>query len=172
MNITLFHGTTLPSRPSDPRIDSFLLSVLGPEIIMSTLDQPLLIANSNYHVGQQVAIYVAEEQGFFQEEGFTSYDYDGRGLIAGPLERDGLALVIDEHGVDVATAVNVGTALFQRLQGVDLKVVGGWRYAPDYKFYAVKHITAIQQLRGCRIGLRETGCSVKFLLPMCFAGLD
>jgi len=124
---------------------------------MSTVDQPFLIANSNYHVGQQVAIYVAEEQGFFQEEGFTSYDYDGRGLIAGPLERDGLALVIDEHGVDVATAVNVGTALFQRLQGVDLKVVGGWRYAPDYKFYAVKHITAIEQLRGCRIGLRETG---------------
>jgi hypothetical protein len=35
---------------------------------MSTLDQPILIANSNYHVGHQVAIFVAEKQGFFREE--------------------------------------------------------------------------------------------------------
>ena len=35
---------------------------------MSTLDQPILIANSNYHVGHQVAIFVAKEQGFFNEE--------------------------------------------------------------------------------------------------------
>jgi len=96
---------------------------------MSSADQPLLIANSNYHVGQQVAIFVADEQGFFREEGFTNYDYDERGLIAGPLERDGLALVMKEHGVDVATAVHVGTALSQRLQGIDIKIVGGSRYA-------------------------------------------
>jgi len=124
---------------------------------MSSADQPLLIANSNYHVGQQVAIFVADEQGFFREEGFTNYDYDERGLIAGPLERDGLALVMKEHGVDVATAVHVGTALAQRLQGVDLYVVGGWRYAPDYKCYAAKHITDLRQLRGCKIGTRERG---------------
>jgi ABC-type nitrate/sulfonate/bicarbonate transport system substrate-binding protein len=124
---------------------------------MSSADQPLLIANSNYHVGQQVATYVAEEQGLFQEEGFTNYDYDDRGLIAGPLERDGLALAMEEHGVDVATAVHVGTALFQHLQGVDIKIVGGWRYAPDYKCYGAKRITAMAQLRGCRIGIRETG---------------
>jgi hypothetical protein len=29
---------------------------------MSTIDQCLLIANSNYHVGQQVAVYVGLEQ--------------------------------------------------------------------------------------------------------------
>ena len=43
---------------------------------MSTLDQPILIANSNYHVGHQVAIFVAEEQGFFREEGLKEYEYD------------------------------------------------------------------------------------------------
>jgi hypothetical protein len=48
---------------------------------MSTSDQCLLIANSNYHVGQQVAVYVAQEQGYFQEEGLDKFDYDGRGLI-------------------------------------------------------------------------------------------
>ena len=74
---------------------------------MSTLDQPLLIANSNYHVGHQVAIFVAEEQGFFREEGLKEYEYDARGLIPGPLERDGLAMAITNHGVDIATAVDV-----------------------------------------------------------------
>ena len=57
---------------------------------MSTLDQPILIANSNYHVGHQVAIFVAIEQGFFNEEGLKEYEYDARGLIPGPVERDGL----------------------------------------------------------------------------------
>lgn len=28
---------------------------------MGALDQPLLIANSNYHVGHQIAIFVAED---------------------------------------------------------------------------------------------------------------
>ena len=71
---------------------------------MSTLDQPLLIANVNYHVGHWVAIYVAEEQGFFKDEGLTRYEYERAGLLPGPWEREGLGLAIKEHGVDVATA--------------------------------------------------------------------
>jgi hypothetical protein len=78
---------------------------------MSTLDQPQLIANSNYHVGHQVAIFVAKEQGFFKEEGLKEYDYDARGLIPGPMERDGLAMAITNHGVDIATAVDVEAAI-------------------------------------------------------------
>jgi hypothetical protein len=46
---------------------------------VSTLDQPLLIANSNYHVGHQIAIFVAEEQGFFREEKLGAYQYDAGG---------------------------------------------------------------------------------------------
>ena len=66
---------------------------------MSTLDQPLLIANSNYHVGQQMSIRIAEERGYFREEGLADYLYEWRGLIPGPLEGRGLALV--EDGRDV-----------------------------------------------------------------------
>ena len=78
---------------------------------MSTLDQPILIANSNYHVGHQVAIFVAEEQGFFREEGLKEYEYDSRGLIPGPIEREGLGAAIKNHGVDIATAVDVEAAI-------------------------------------------------------------
>ena len=52
---------------------------------MSTLDQPILIANVNYHVGHWVAIYVAEEQGFFKQEGLTRYEYERGGLLPGPI---------------------------------------------------------------------------------------
>ena len=105
---------------------------------MSTLDQPLLIANSNYHVGQQVAIVVADKQGFFQEEGFTSYDYDERGLIPGSLEGEELALAIKKHRVDIVTAVDIKSAIYQGLQDAELYIVGGWRYTPDFKCYAAK----------------------------------
>lgn len=122
---------------------------------MSTLDQPILIANSNYHVGHQVAIFVAEEQGFFREEGLKEYEYDPRGLIPGPLERDGLAMAITSHGVDIATAVDVEAAIYQRSLNADVYIVGGWRYTPFLKWYGAKHVTDIGKLRGGRIGMRE-----------------
>jgi len=122
---------------------------------MSTLDQPLLIANSNYHVGHQVAIFVAEEQGFFREEGLEGYEYDARGLIPGPVERDGLAMAIKNHGVDIATAVDVEAAIYQRSLGADVYIVGGWRYTPFLRWYGAKHLKDMSKLRGGRIGMRE-----------------
>ena len=122
---------------------------------MSTLDQPILIANSNYHVGHQVAIAVATEQSYFADEGLKEYEYDGRGLIPGPLEREGLALAMKNHGVDIATAVDVEAAIYQRRRGADVYIVGGWRYTPFLKWYGAKHITHMSQLRGGRIGMRE-----------------
>jgi ABC-type nitrate/sulfonate/bicarbonate transport system substrate-binding protein len=122
---------------------------------MSTLDQPILIANSNYHVGHQIAISVAEEQGFFREEGLDQYEYDARGLIPGPLEREGLALAVKNHGVDIATAVDVEAAIYQRALGSDLYIIGGWRYTPFLKWYGAKHVTDMSKLRGGRIGMRE-----------------
>ncbi|MSP37299.1 MAG: hypothetical protein EXR70_02245 [Deltaproteobacteria bacterium] len=122
---------------------------------MSTLDQPLLIANSNYHVGHQVAIAVAKEQNYFTEEGLKEFDYDSRGLIPGPIEKDGLAMAIKNHGVDIAPAVDVEAAIHQRAKGADVYIVGGWRYTPFLKWYGAKHVTDMSKLRGGRIGMRE-----------------
>jgi ABC-type nitrate/sulfonate/bicarbonate transport system substrate-binding protein len=122
---------------------------------MSTLDQPILIANSNYHVGHQVAIAVAKEQEFFSHEGLKDYEYDSRGLIPGPIEREGLTMAIKNHGVDIATAVDVEAAIHQRSLGADIYIVGGWRYTPFLKWYGAKHLTDMSKLRGGRIGMRE-----------------
>jgi ABC-type nitrate/sulfonate/bicarbonate transport system substrate-binding protein len=122
---------------------------------MSVLDQSLLIANVNYHVGHWVAIYVAEEQGFFKEEGLTRYEYERGGLLPGPSESQTLALAIKEHGVDIATAVDTESAIAQRVQGADVYIVGGWRYTPFLKWYGSKHVTDISKLRGGKIGVRE-----------------
>jgi len=141
---------------------------------MSTLDQPILIANSNYHVGHQVAMAVAEEQGFFKQEGLQQYDYDSRGLIPGPLERDGLALAMKNHGVDIAMAVDVEAAIYQRARGAEIYIVGGWRYTPFLKWYGAKHVTDISKLRGGRIGMREKEGLVEVFITDALrqAGLD
>jgi ABC-type nitrate/sulfonate/bicarbonate transport system substrate-binding protein len=122
---------------------------------MSTLDQPILIANVNYHVGHWVAIYVAEEQGFFGQEGLTRYEYERGGLLPGPSESQFLGLAIKQHGVDIATAVDTESAILQRAQDADVYIVGGWRYTPFLKWYGSKHITDISKLRGGKIGVRE-----------------
>jgi ABC-type nitrate/sulfonate/bicarbonate transport system substrate-binding protein len=122
---------------------------------MSTLDQALLIANVNYHVGHWVAIDVAEEQGFFKQEGLSRYEYERSGLLPGPSESQTLGLAIKEHGVDVATAVDTESAITQCVQGADVYIVGGWRYTPFLKWYGSKHITDMSKLRGGKIGVRE-----------------
>jgi ABC-type nitrate/sulfonate/bicarbonate transport system substrate-binding protein len=98
---------------------------------------------------------VAKDKGYFSQEGLKEYEYDSRGLIPGPLEREGLALAIKNHGVDIATAVDVEAALHQRSLGNDVYIVGGWRYTPFLKWYGAKHVTDMSKLSGGRIGMRE-----------------
>ncbi len=141
---------------------------------MSALDQPLLIANSNYHVGHQIAIFVAEEQKYFHEEKFGEYKYDAGGLIPGPLERDGLALAMKNRGVDIAPAVDVEAAIAQRAKGADCYIVGGWRYTPFLKWYGAKHVKDMSALRGGRIGMREREGLVQVFIHQALrqAGVD
>ena len=141
---------------------------------MSTLDQPILIANSNYHVGHQVAIFVAKEQGFFDQEGLKEYEYDARGLIPGPIEREGLAMAITNHGVDIATAVDVEAAIYQRSVGADVYIAGGWRYTPFLRWYGSKKLTDMSKLRGGRIGMREKEGLVQVFITAALraAGVD
>lgn len=138
---------------------------------MSALDQPILIANSNYHVGHQVAIAVAKEQKFFDQEGLSEYAYDSGGIIPGRLEREGLALAMKMRGVDIATAVDIEAAISQACAGEDVFLVGGWRYTPLLKWYGSK---AIREMRGGRIGTREKeGLTTVFIYDaLKDAGLD
>jgi ABC-type nitrate/sulfonate/bicarbonate transport system substrate-binding protein len=122
---------------------------------MSVQEQNILIANVNYHVGHWVAIYVAEEQGFFKEEGLARYEYERGGLLPGPVEHQVLGLALKEHGVDIAPAVDTESAITQRAQGADVYIVGGWRYTPFLKWYGSKHVTDLSKLRGGKIGVRE-----------------
>jgi len=141
---------------------------------VSALDQPLLVANSNYHVGQQMSVRIAQEQGFFEQEGFTNYMYASHGLVPGPFEPEALGLVMEEQGVDIATAVDVGSVLQQRSQGAELYIVGGWRYSPNLKFFGAKHVTKLEGLRGGTVGIREAGSLQHILLGNALrqAGVD
>ncbi|HZT07980.1 MAG TPA: ABC transporter substrate-binding protein [Chloroflexota bacterium] len=124
---------------------------------MSALDQPILIANCNYHVGHQMSFRAAEEQGFFREEGLSDYIYECGGIVPGPFEATALAPTMKERGIDIATAVNVETIVQLRAQGADLYAVGAWRHMPRVRLYAAPHIKTLADMRGARIGQREAG---------------
>lgn len=82
-----------------------------------------------------------KSKGFFREEGLKEYDYDARGLIPGPRERDGLAMAITNRGVDIATAVDFEAAIYRRSPNSDVYIAGGWRYTPFLRRYGAERMT-------------------------------
>lgn len=123
---------------------------------MSGIDQPLVIAQSGYHVGHERSWRAAEEQSYVKEEGLERYVYYPGGLIPAKFEADALGLQMWERGVDVATGVNVWSAVTQRARGEDVYVVGGWRTMLAPKLIGAKGISRPEQLRGGKSMLRDT----------------
>jgi len=123
---------------------------------MSGVDQPIVIAQSGYHVGHQRSWRPAEEQGFVKEEGLERYIYEPGGLIPAKFEAEALGLQMWERGVDIVTAVNVWSAIIQRSRGEDVYIVGGWRTLLAPKLIGAKGITRPQQLKGARSIVRDT----------------
>jgi len=126
---------------------------------VSSAEQPLLLATVNYHVGHTIPVRVAEEQGYFRDEGLTRHAFEASGLLPGPLERDGLALALTEHGVDVALGAKLAAAVYERSRGAELLIVGGWRIdgPAGTKWYGRPGRTQIASYRGGRAGIRERG---------------
>ena len=62
-------------------------------------------------------------------------------MIPGPRERDGLAMAITNCGVDIATAVDVEAAIYQRSLNSDAYIAGGWRYTPFPTRYGAERMT-------------------------------
>src|SRR3970040_1183350 len=105
---------------------------------MGGLDQPIVIANCNFHVGHERSVRVAEEQGFYEEEGLGDYVYQAGGLLPGHCEFERLGDPMWERGVDIATAVDARAAIVQRSRGADVYIVGGWRTQLETKLVGAK----------------------------------
>lgn len=122
---------------------------------MSGVDQPIVIAQSGYHVGHERSWRAAEEQGFVKEEGLERYVYWKSGLIPERWEPEALGEVMWERGVDIATAVDVRAAVIQRSRGEDVYIVGGWRTQHAPKLIGAKGMTEPDQIRGGKILVRS-----------------
>src|SRR5437867_2720677 len=119
---------------------------------MSDLDQPILIANCCYHVGHERSTVVADEHGFFKEEGLERYVIERGGLMPAEWEHEALGRLMWERGIDIATAVDVRAAVIQRARGEDVYIVGGWRTQTQAATYLIgaKGMTSPDKLRGAR----------------------
>ncbi len=117
---------------------------------MSGMDQPIVIANCNFHVGHERSVRVAEERGFFKEEGLDRYVYQSGGIVPGPWEHETIGAMMWERGIDIATAVDARAAIVQHAKGEDIYIVGGWRTQLETKLVGAKGITKPEQLKGVK----------------------
>jgi ABC-type nitrate/sulfonate/bicarbonate transport system substrate-binding protein len=117
----------------------------------------LRIANSQYHVGHLIAPAVARERGYFVAEGLIDYQIVPGGLVPNVVEKEAIALSMDERAIDIAIGVRTPSVVYQNSRGVDLYIIGGWRFTPQFRILARPQIKRVKDLQGKKIGLREFG---------------
>ena len=115
------------------------------------------IATSHYHVGHAIAPMTALEKGFFKEEGFDGFELLLEGLIPTFVEREALSAAMKERGIDIVLGARITSVLALNSQGEDLHIVSGWRFAPQVDVYARPGIKSFADLKGKKIGIRDSG---------------
>jgi ABC-type nitrate/sulfonate/bicarbonate transport system substrate-binding protein len=117
----------------------------------------LRIATSSYHVGHATAPTVALERGFFKEEGLENFELLLEGLIPPFVERQALFAAMKQRGVDVVLGAKAASVFALNSRGADLYIVSCWRFAARVEWHARPEIHSFGDLKGKKIGIRETG---------------
>jgi ABC-type nitrate/sulfonate/bicarbonate transport system substrate-binding protein len=112
-----------------------------------------------YHVLHLVPPAVADQMGFFWDEGL--HDDDGRPTYElvphshAPFmfERETLGQTMKERGVDVSMDVKPSTVAYMRAHGYDVYIIAGWRNQSPHYVIGDKSIDSLAALRGKRIGV-------------------
>lgn len=134
----------------------------------------LRIATSSYHVGHATAPIVALEKGFFREEGLDNFELLLEGLIPPFVERQALSAAMKQRGIAIVLGAKASSVIFLNSRGEDLYIVSGWRFASRAEWYARPEIKTFSDLKGKKIGIRETeGISYAIIsAALRSAGLD
>ena len=115
------------------------------------------IATSSYHVGHATAPTLALEKGFFRQEGLDNFELLLEGLIPPSVEKLGLFATMKQRGVEIVLGAKAGSVFSLNSQGADLYIVSCWRFASRVEWYARPEVKGFRDLRGKKIGIRETG---------------
>lgn len=115
------------------------------------------IATSHYHVGHAIAPMVAVERGFFAEERFDNFELLLEGLVPAFVEKEALSVAMKERGIEIVLGARITSVLASNSRGEDLYIVSGWRFAPQVDVYARSGIKSFADLKGKKIGIRDTG---------------
>jgi ABC-type nitrate/sulfonate/bicarbonate transport system substrate-binding protein len=118
--------------------------------------EKLRIATSSYHVGHATAPTVALEKGFFREEGLDDFELLLEGLIPPFVEKQALSAAMKQRGIEIVLGAKASSVIFLNSRGEDLYIVSGWRFASRVEWYARPEIKTFSELRGKKIGIRET----------------
>jgi ABC-type nitrate/sulfonate/bicarbonate transport system substrate-binding protein len=140
----------------------------------------LRIGPACYHVLHLTVLMAAHEMNFFYDEGLRdeaggeNYELVPDGLAPFGFEKIALLQAMKDKEVHIATDVQPRTALYLSSQGEDCCVIAGWRNNRGRTLVAKREVKRLEDLRGKRIGISDTGDNHHLLLTYWFrqAGLD
>jgi ABC-type nitrate/sulfonate/bicarbonate transport system substrate-binding protein len=117
------------------------------------LNEPVVAAAAHYHVIHRWAPTIALEKGFFAEEGLDNVkvittDHDEEKFWQ-EAKAGRVHFGVDAKPRDVVRWVLNDNA--------DLVFIGGWRNQSPWYFFGTKGMTSLQDVRGKRVGIRDTG---------------
>jgi ABC-type nitrate/sulfonate/bicarbonate transport system substrate-binding protein len=99
---------------------------------------------------------VALDKGYFREEGLEDFELLLEGLIPPFVEKQALSAAMKQRGIEIILGAKASSVIFLNSRGADLYIVSGWRSAPRTEWYARPEIKTFSDLRGKKIGIRES----------------
>jgi len=111
----------------------------------------VIMAAGHHHIFHLIAPTLARENGWFEEEGLTDYEFFATGTDERTLFEMGLGQI--QFGLDPKPTVVIDAFL----KGQKVYIIGGWLNKPPFSYVGAKGIKSLEDLRGKRIGGREWG---------------
>jgi hypothetical protein len=146
----------------------------------NSMPRALRIGPACYHALHLTVLMAAHEMNFLYDEGLQdqagreNYEIIPHGLAPFGFEKTTLAQAMKDKEVHIATDVQPRTALYLSGQDEDSCVIAGWRNNRGRTLVAKREVKRLEDLRGKRIGISDTGDNHHLLLTYWFrqAGLD
>ncbi|MBI2988221.1 MAG: ABC transporter substrate-binding protein [Deltaproteobacteria bacterium] len=143
------------------------------------------VGNACWHAGHVTDVFVAQEAGFFAEEGLDAEVVSGciynEGIKAsrpGDYRYDESPYVLRDmirFNIDIVTDVELATVCLDKISGRDeLRLIGVWRNRLVATLMSAPHVKSLRDLKGKRIGVWVKGTEVSRLIELQLqkAGLD
>lgn len=119
--------------------------------------RPIRLGAGHYHLFHLFAAIIAEQKGWFKEEGLEPIE----SFFTGDDDKTIQGLQTGE--VDFAVDPKTANVLRARARGDNIAIIGGWLNRFFYGLVASKEIKSIKDLKGKKFGVRVVNTGIEWL---------